>query len=43
MDENAALEGNIELAITAVTFADYGALTGAVLAHLTRASRPVAP
>ena len=29
-----AIEGNVELAITAVTFAAYGALTGAVLARL---------
>jgi hypothetical protein len=30
-----AIEGNVELAITAVTFAVYGLLTGAVLARLT--------
>jgi hypothetical protein len=35
-----ALEGNIELAITAVTFAVYGVLTGAVLARLTRVVGP---
>ena len=34
-----AVEGNIELAITALTFAAYGLLTGVVMAHL---SRPVA-
>ena len=34
-----SLEGNIELAITAVTFAVFGAFTGVVLAHLPRAQR----
>jgi hypothetical protein len=38
-----ALEGNIELAITAVTFAVYGMLTGVVLARLTRVAEPGAP
>jgi len=38
-----ALEGNIELAITVVTFAVYGMLTGAVLARLTRVAGPGAP
>jgi hypothetical protein len=36
-----ALEGNIELAITAVTFAVYGTLTGVVLARLTPATSSV--
>jgi hypothetical protein len=31
-----AVDGNIELAITALTFAAYGVLTGAVMARLTR-------
>jgi hypothetical protein len=35
-----ALEGNVELAITAVTFAGYGALTGAVLARFCPAAAP---
>ena len=38
-----ALEGNVELAITAVTLATYGALTGAVLARFRPAITPRAP
>ena len=38
-----AIEGNVELAITAVTFAIYGVITGAVLAHLTPRPSAAAP
>jgi len=34
-----SLDGNVELAITALTFAAYGLLTGAVMARLTRHPR----